>query len=328
MAKSEKRNIVSYRKLTDTFEKGPVNNNILLSLREKVLLVDLVKVICKKFVGENFDAKNNLISFNADDKNIESFMNECSNSGLFSDKKVVVLRNIRKLLKDGKTALIDYLGRPNPDTCLIMINSDEELDISKIFLYDSRGGESADAARNRRIIEDNVKIYELGGLSESELIEWIKEKFGDHKISDSSVKHFLRFSNNTPDEILPEIEKLKTYCYPSKEITDDAINLCNGISKDFSESDFIKAVLEHQNEKALKIYSQISLKKDVEIFLIFLLNSAFITIDKLFDPGVEKLQGFLLKKELKLWYPDQEILLPYYRNFRKSTGHDKGQNGI
>lgn len=323
MAKTEIRNTVSYRKLIDTFEKSPVSNNILLSLRENILLEDLIKIICVKFVGKDFNKSNNLITFNAGDKNIESLINECSNSGLFSERKVVVLKNIKKLLKDGKLALLDYLSRPNPDTCLVMLNSDDELDLSKIFLFDVKAGESVNTVQNRKIVEDKIKVYEIAEFTESDIIQWVKEKFDDYKISDSSVKYFLQFSNYSLDEILSEIEKLKTYCYFTKEITDDSINLCNGIAKDFNETDFIKAILEHKNDEALKIYSQISLKKDVEVFLIFLLNSAFITISKLFDPGVNKLQGFLLKKELKLWFPDQDKLLPFYRNYRNSIGQDK-----
>lgn len=321
MAKNEIKYLISYQSLLDKLQKDSIDNNILLSLREKVLLDDVVKIICKNFVGKSFDVKNNLISFNAEDKVIENILNECSNIGLFSEKKVVVIRNIKKLLKNEKLALLDYLNRFNPDTCLIMVASDEEFSVDKIFLFDSK--EDDNHKGNKKIIESNVKIFEIDEFSDTEMILWIKEKFEDYVISEETIKHLLQFTNYSFDEILSEIEKLKTYCYFTKEVTIDAVNLCNGISKDFNETDFIRAVLKRDKNFALKIYDQITLKKDIEVYLIFLLNSAFIIINKLFDPGISKLQGWQLKKELKLWFEDQEKLLPYYKEFKNSIDSDK-----
>jgi DNA polymerase III delta subunit len=322
MAKSDSGYLISFKRLADTLRKEPVANNILISLREKVLSDDLIKIIGDNFVGKSFNPKEHLIIFNAEDKPIENLLNECSNTGLFSERKVVVLKNVKKLLKDAKTALLDYLRRPNPDTCLVMFSTEEKFEPDKIFLPDTKD-DSGNAKENRKVIAGSVKIYEISEFSDSDIMDWMEEKFEGYKISKQTIKHFLQFTNYSLDEILSEIDKLRTYSYPSLEITMDAVNLCNGIAKDFNETDFIQAVLEHEAEKALKIYSHISLKKDAEVFLIFLLVSAFSAINKLFDPAVSRLEGFPLKRELKLWFPDQEKLLPYYRNFRNSVEHSK-----
>lgn len=322
MAKVETKYLISYKSLLETFQKGSIPNNILISLKEKVLLDELISIICSSFGGKNFNSKDNLISFNAEDKQMDNVLNECSNIGLFSEKKVVVLRNVKKLLKDAKLSLLDYLKRPNPDSCLIMISSDEEFAPEKIFLFDPKAVTDS-SAENKRTTEKNVKIFQISEFSESELIKWTGEKFEGYKISSETLKHFVHFSNNSFDEILSEIEKLKTYCWFTKEITNDSVNMCNGISKDFNEIDFIIAITERKMGDALKIYDHISLKKDSEVFLVFLMNTAFITINKLFDPNTSKLDGFMLKKELKLWFPDQEKLIPYYKEFRKTFSHDK-----
>ncbi|MEO8209359.1 MAG: DNA polymerase III subunit delta [bacterium] len=324
MAKAQFKYLISYKNLLDTLQKEPIANNILISLKEKVLSDDLIRIISEKFVGKFFDAAVHLIIFNAEDKPIENLLNECSNTGLFTQRKVVVLRNVKKLLKEAKTALLEYLKRSNPDTCLIMISNEEKFEVEKIFLSDGKEKDESGAAKESKgIIDSNVKIYEVSEFTDADKINWIEKKFEGYKISKDTIMQFLQFTNNSLDEILSEIEKLKTYCYFSKEVTTDSVNMCNGIAKDFDETDFIKAILEHQSDKALKIYSQISLKKDVEVFLIFLLSSAFIIINKLFDPAAKKLEGFQLKRELKLWFPDQEKLLPYYRNFGNSIKQEK-----
>lgn len=318
LVKADKKYSISYKSLCEKLLKDKSPDKLLISIREKVLTDEIIKIIGEKFVGKNYAPRNNLISFNGDDKVIESILNECSNTGLFSEKKVVVIRNVKKLLKDEKLALIDYINRSNPDTCLVMITADEEFNPGKIFLYDSKD-DTEKAKKNRTIIESNVKIFEVEEFSDADTMAWIRDKFEEYKIDDITIRHLLQFSNYSFDEILSEIEKLKTYCYQTKEITIDSVNLCNGIAKDFNEMDFVGAVMERNSEKALMIYERISLKKDVEVYLIFLLASAFTIVNKLYDPAVKGLSGFPLKRELKLWFPDQEKLLPLYKNYRNTT---------
>lgn len=331
MAKVETKYNISYNSLKDFLLKEKIPNNILLSVTEKVLLDDLISIVCEKFGGKNFDKKNNLISFNGEDRQNENIINECSNTGLFAERKVVILKNVKKLLKAGKLSLIDYIKNSNPDTCLIMTSNDEEFSVEKIFLLDAKetniamdsDEEQVTPKTTKKDIENNVKIFQINALSENELISWVKEKYDDYKISKDTIIYSLQFSNYALDEILSEIEKIKTFCYHSKEITKEAVNLCNGIAREFNENDFIKAIMEKKKDEAMKIYDFISLKKDSEVYLVILLSSAFIAVNKLSDPGLARLNGFMLRKELKLWHPDQEELFKYYKNYRKSIGSDK-----
>ena len=134
MPKTETKYLTSYKTLLDTFQTEDIPNNIVLSLNEKILLDDLIKIVCRKFIGKNFDERNNLISFNADDKMMESVLNDCSNMGPFTANKVVVLKNVKKLPEDAKLSLFDYLKRTNPDTCLIITSAEKEFTHVKIFL--------------------------------------------------------------------------------------------------------------------------------------------------------------------------------------------------
>lgn len=319
MAKSGVKILISYKDLLANLSKDSLPNNIMLNIREKVLCDEIIKTAAENFLGKNFE-KNNLIFFNSGD--IENALIESQSSGLFSERKVVVVKNVNKLLKDSRMGLINYLGRFNPDVCLIITNNDEQPDTDKLFLLDSKD-DGVDKSSIKKIIEKNLEIYELRSFSESETTEWVRKQFEDYEISVDTINHFLSFSNYSFDEILSEIEKLKTFTFKTKKITNDDVNLCNGISKEFNELDFIEAVIDGKNEMALRIYEHISLKKDVEVYLIFLLSSAFVAISKLRDEAVRSIQEFKLKYDLKMWYDDKMKLLQHYKKFAKSTEESK-----
>jgi hypothetical protein len=61
-----------------------------------------------------------------------------------------------------------------------------------------------------------------------------------------------------------------------------------------------------------------SLKEDVEIYFLVLLNSALIGITKLFDPKINELNNFTLSRELRIWKYDEKRI-NIYKNYIRST---------
>lgn len=292
-----------------------MQNNYLLFCSQKVLFDDFINTLGEKFAGKDFNFKDNYRMYFSDEDDILNVLNECSNIGFFVEKKIVVVKLIKKAGVKGvkaadKKSLIDYFNNFNPDTILILNDANEEYNPDN---YND-------------LINPNLAIYDVNEFSETAYKNWIKYRFENtplnsynennekYEISDNEIEYLMQFMNLSYDEMNQEIEKLKIYCMESKKITKEDINLCVGVTKDFSETALIKSVIERDSEKALQIYESLILKKDVEIFLLILLNSAFISIAKLTDPQTKALSGFPLKRALKLWY-DSEELLPVYKSY-------------
>jgi DNA polymerase-3 subunit delta len=293
----------SFNSLIDNIKKGSIQNNYLLFCSQKVLFDDFIESLGEKFAGKDFNLKDNYRVYFSDEDDIMNVLNECSNMGFFVEKKIVVIKLIKKSGVKGvkaadKKSLIDYFNNYNPDTVLILNDANEE------YNPDSYSD----------LIHPNLTIYDVNEFSETAYKNWIKYRFDDYEISDNEIEYLMQFMNLSYDEMNQEIEKLKIYCMETKKITKEDINLCVGVTKDFSETALIKSVLEKDSEKALQIYESLILKKDVEIFLLILLNSAFISIAKLTDPQTRQLSGFPLKRALKLWY-DSDELLPVYKSY-------------
>jgi DNA polymerase III delta subunit len=301
MAKNpENKYLITYSELKKIFDGKNIPNNLLLFISEKILFKELLNTLGQSFIGKEFNEKIHSKLFYSDDKNIEDVINECSNLGFFSEKKIVIFKIIKRtgvkgIAKEDKSALLQYLQKFNPDTLLILLVQDKEFTFSN---FEEFGG-------------NNIEIFYTGLNSEKEIFDWVKIKFEGFKISDETIYHFLKFLNPSIDEILSEIEKLKTFCSVDNIITNDIVNLCIGISKDFKEDEFIEAVFSRDMDKALNIYDSMSLKEDVEIYFLVLLNSAFIGITKLFDPKINEIYGYNLKRELRIWNNDEKRLSIY-----------------
>jgi DNA polymerase III subunit delta len=305
-------NKIKYSDLIEKAKTGKINNNIFLFLSEKVLLEEFLEALGKKFIGKLFDVKKDVRKFFSNDKQIEDVINECSNLGFFTEKRIVLFRvekrpGVKGLSKDDKTALINYFKNSNPDTILILHILDAEYTLSNFDELKS----------------ENVTFYIAEETSAETIISWAKVKMEGYEINEDALILLLRYVNPSYDEVYTELEKLKAYSGTGKKINIEDINLCVGLTRDFNELDFIAAVLSRDINKALKIYDLLSLKEEIEIRLVSYLISAFIAIYKMFDPKINEYQGYNLNRELKLWGKTADKMKVIYEKYKSATNELK-----
>lgn len=289
---------------------------MLLFLSEKVLLDELVKGLAEKFIGKGYDARNNLKTFYSDESEIDEVINECSNLSFLSDKKIIIYKLIKKtgirgIQKSSKEGLLEYIKNPNPDNALIILNAEKEYTFSNFEEFEGT----------------KAGIYIINTDSEADIREWVKSEFEGYKISDETVEHFLQFLNPSYDEIHSEIEKLKTFCIRAKEVTENDVNQCVGMTKDFSENNLLEAILKRDFNTAISIYNSLNSKqeasyKETEIYLINLLSWLFIALHKLQNKELAARNDNGIYYELRI-YRDKERMLRLYRNYMKDLNELK-----
>ena len=89
-------------------------------------------------------------------------------------------------------SLVDYFKRPNPDTVFLMVSIEDDFSPGKVFLYDSKS-ENEKAKEVQKVVESSVKVYEINEFTETDLISWIKEKFGEYKIDETAINQFIQY---------------------------------------------------------------------------------------------------------------------------------------
>lgn len=311
MAKRDSKYKISHLELQKKLNNDTIPNNILLFTHEKILLDEVTSLIANNFLGETV-SKENVHTFYADDKNIEGVINECSNISMFSERKIVILKVLKRAGTKGgftnaeRQSMINYINNFSPDIILIIAVIDREFNFEH---YED-------------FLTKTLSAFIIDSDSEDDFRKWIKLKLKDYKINDDSILHLIQFLNPSYDEINTEIEKLKTFCIDKKEITKDDINFCIGFTKDFDENDFLEAVLTRNYGKAIQVYNKMNLKEDIEIYLVVLLSSSMISVSKLMDPGAEKMGKWELIKELKLW-GDYERKLRILKEFKSKINELK-----
>lgn len=321
-AKNEGNNYaVTYKTFKGKISKS-LPSAMLLFLSEKVLIREIISELSTSFIGKNFNPKVNLQTFFSDETSIEEVINECSNLSFLSEKKIIIYRIVKKtggrgLPKDVKEGFLNYLKNPNPDNLLILLNADKEFTFSNFEDFENSG----------------IQIYIIKSDSQQEILEWCRDKLKGYEVDEEALMHLLQFVNPSYDEISSEIEKLQTFCMDSGVITINDVNLCVGMTKDFTENNLFEAILNRNFEKAIEIYDNMSGKKtessqEVELRFVAYMNNLFINIHKLQDPVLKNMaEGFNLYKELKLW-KDGPRMYSLYKNYMSDLNELKIQKAF
>jgi len=140
-----------------------------------------------------------------EDSDVDNFLTEISSVSLFSNKSILVARNISKISKNSKDEILKYLTHPNDDTIIIFVSDDF---YSKNIFFKS--------------ISSKSKVIDTRTPFPNKIKEWVKYYLNINEISidDIIVDDIISSNNDEIITILNEIEKLYL------------INKCNKISYD------------------------------------------------------------------------------------------------
>lgn len=175
------------------------------------------------------NGKDNIISINYDESNIDNVLDECAYFSLLNDEKIVIVKNFK--LNAASKPLEKYLENPNLNTKLILVV--EGID-KRSSIY--------------KKIKDKGTIIEITELKPNELTTKINNYCKNKGISIdySSVNKLIEYNLNNYDLILNEIDKLSIVTnkitedivneYSSKLNGEDTFGLCDAItSKNYKE---------------------------------------------------------------------------------------------
>jgi DNA polymerase-3 subunit delta len=182
-------------------------------------------------------------SFNLDvvyggEINGRDLMGRVASLPMMGDRRVVVVRDSDKLLKDALDPLAAYVERPSPTTCLILAGTKPDFR-KKPFSTMKKGG----------------MVFEFKHLYEDKIPGWVEGyvKKSGRKIDAAGAKLLAAQAGNSLREVQNEIEKLYIYVNDRNVITEDDVAAVVGMSKEFSVFELQKALGWRQTGRAMAI---------------------------------------------------------------------------
>ena len=216
------------------------------------------KYIDKLANKENIDSSS-VIKYSID--NINDIIEECNTIGLFSLKKLIIVEATSTFSAAGKeiVELSDYLDNYNKDVILVFTCNLDKVDTRK-KLY-------------KKI--SNIGKIECLTKDNNYLVNLIKNKLNDYKMTDSSINYFITKIGNDINNIENELEKLISYKYYEKEINNNDIDLLCTSSIEEEIYALTDAIVKNDNNKAIKLY-ELFITKNYDVSqMIALIASQF-----------------------------------------------------
>ncbi|MCC6635686.1 MAG: DNA polymerase III subunit delta [Chitinophagaceae bacterium] len=245
--------------IISSWMKGKYAPVYFLDGEEPYFIDKIINYAETKIINENETAFN-LSIFYGRDSNWADIVNACKRYPMFADKQVVIIKEAQHLKEIDK--LENYIIHPLPSTILVIAYKDKKLDARTKFA---------------KTIKEKAEIFTSKKLNDNEVINWASKIIEDYnlKISQSALHLLVEHIGNNLVRIANEIEKLSITLRNDKTITEDAIELYIGISKDYNEFELQKVIGRKDFTKAMRIvqyYEKNPTQTPIQLILISLCN--------------------------------------------------------
>ena len=142
-----------------------------------------------------------------DDDKQDQLLADLSAFSLFSERELIVVRQIKKLTTNARKELLDYLKSPNPDTCLVLIAEE----------YDNRNTLQKSLKSETILVDVRVPFpYKMK--------EWVSfiVKSKKYKINDGTISNLIDLYGDSIAHVVNELEKI-TLMVGTETLIDDNI---------------------------------------------------------------------------------------------------------
>lgn len=212
-----------------------------------------------KLIKDNKFTKASVYKYDLEETELENALEDLDTYGLFTQEKVIILKNIESLKYDDYKSefehLFRYLDNPNPDNLLI-------IEVSKLS-GTSKIGKILKEKCTYNKVELNTKSY-------------IKQLLKDYEVDPNTINLLDNYCLGDISKIYNECQKLKDYKYEEKVITEDDVKELVtkklGDSKDLTFS-FSRSIALRDKKGALKRYKELLSYNFEPISIIGLLSS-------------------------------------------------------
>lgn len=249
---------MNYNEFINLINADKLKAVYLFSGDEEYLMNKAIDKLKTKYISKSMETLNYIV-IDSKESNFDDILNACETLPFMSDKKIVVIRDISKILENGPEDLSKKIGAYVEELddylCLIVIDRSNNLKkTSSIY---------------KRIKKLNG-IVEFTTLKGNDLNWWIGESFKKHgkKISQTNISYFISkstysdyASNKTLYDLENELLKVADYT-KEKEVTKEDIDIVLIKTLDTNIFNLLNSINKRDSESALRIFNEMYISNE------------------------------------------------------------------
>jgi len=277
------------RQIVSDIQKGNIKPIYFLMGEEAYYIDKISDFIEENILSEEERGFNQMLIYGRD-TSIDEVVSNAKRYPMMAERQVVIVKEAQDLSRTIEK-LVDYAENPQPTTVLVVCYKYKKIDKRK-KLYKS--------------IDKSGVIFEGKRLYENQVGDWITKnlKSRGYSISPKASQMLVEFLGTDLGKIDNELEKLQLICPEGTTISPEIIEENIGISKDFNNFEFRKAIGEKDSLKAHRIVNYFSQNpRD---------NPMVVTISLLFSYFSQILQYHGLSDKSKGVVAKQLKVSPYF----------------
>ena len=175
-----------------------------------------ISELCTAFLKE----VGSKLHFSLDQDASDLLFRELSSISLFEEKRIIIVREIKKLRSDGgRTELKQYIESPNNSIVLVLIS--EEYDMKNSFL---------------KQISALSEFLDFRPPFEDEMKKWVRYILHsrDIQITESALEEYIQLYGDSIAHVINEAEKMALMLGEGQEINDNNISQLDGPDRIFN----------------------------------------------------------------------------------------------
>jgi DNA polymerase-3 subunit delta len=235
--------MVQYRAFRQQLIKEGCRPAYLLIGEEEFLQDRACLEIARAFLGNEF-TQEGVRTIYATDVDGPGIVEQCLNLGLFQQKQVLVVKEADALSSKGRKAVLGYLAKPSPDTCLVLIS--------------------------RKLEEKSPLVKDAGELvltimfqppGEEELARWLVSSARDRgwEMDREAAEALISVAGTSMGVLDRELDKISQFLggEPGRRIDKSVVRGLAGLSAQASPDDLNQAVSQNDRKTSLSLLQQL-----------------------------------------------------------------------
>lgn len=254
--------------LKKQIQSGNIKNIYLFTGDELYLIESYTDMIAKHWLDSIVRTIN--YDFMDECKDIDKILNACISLPMFSNKKMVVVKNsgLFQKKKEDIVDITEYAKNPSDFTCLVFIES--KID-KRNTLY--------------KAISKSGVFFEFDYRNPDELSKWVLAMTKKHQktINRDAIIKLIFNCDNGMHEIENELNKLLLYCKDKTTITIDDVNKVCVRSVKAGIFELTDAIVAGDNKVAFKKLYDLLYLKEPPFMIFFMISRQFMMLNDIYN---------------------------------------------